>query len=39
MLGTVGLRWGEVTALRVRDVHFLRRRLEVNESTVEVSGS
>jgi integrase len=38
VLGTAGLRWGEATALRVRDVHFLRRRLEVNQSTVEVSG-
>lgn len=38
LLGTSGLRWGEVIALRVGSVDFLRRRLAVNESTVEVGG-
>ncbi|GAA1944883.1 site-specific integrase [Microbacterium deminutum] len=31
-----GLRWGELTALRVRDVDALRRRLAVTESAVRV---
>lgn len=31
-----GLRWGELTALRVRDVDALRRRLAVNENAVRV---
>jgi integrase len=31
-----GLRWGELTALRVRDVDTLRRRLAVNENAVRV---
>lgn len=31
-----GLRWGELTGLRVRDVDALRRRLAVNENAVRV---
>ena len=31
-----GLRWGELTGLRVRDVDGLRRRLAVNENAVRV---
>lgn len=31
-----GLRWGELTALRVRDVDARRRRLQVNENAVRV---
>ncbi|NLP84169.1 site-specific integrase [Microbacterium sp. CFH 90308] len=31
-----GLRWGELTALRVRDVDAVRRRLAVNENAVRV---
>lgn len=38
VLGTVGLRWGEAAALRVRHVDLLRRRLRVEESLAEVSG-
>ncbi|MGX1738583.1 tyrosine-type recombinase/integrase [Corynebacterium flavescens] len=30
VLGTVGIRWGELTGLRVKDVNVLRRRLNVN---------
>ena len=38
VLGTLGLRWGEATALRRRHVDLLRRRLRVEESLSEVSG-
>ena len=38
LLGTVGLRWGEAAALRVRDVDFLRRRLVLHENAVAVGG-
>ena len=38
LLGSSGLRWGEVVALRVGSIHFLRKRIEVVESTVEVGG-
>lgn len=31
-----GLRWGELTGLRVRDVDMLRRRLQVSENAVRV---
>jgi integrase len=34
-----GLRWGELTGLRVRDVDALRRRLAVNENAVRVGAS
>ncbi|MDP9026696.1 MAG: site-specific integrase [Actinomycetota bacterium] len=33
-----GLRWGEATALRVRDVDLPRRRVMVNENAVRVNG-
>jgi integrase len=38
-LAYTGLRWGEATALRVRDVDLERRRVEVHENAVEVSGT
>lgn len=34
-----GLRWGELTALRVRDVDALRRRLTVQENAVRVGST
>lgn len=36
LLGTVGLRWGEAAALRVRDVNILRRRITVERNAVTV---
>lgn len=33
-----GLRWGEVTALRVRDLDMLRRRAQVQQNAVMVGG-
>ena len=36
LLAYCGLRWGEATALRVRDVDLLRRRVSVVENAVEV---
>lgn len=36
LLGTVGLRWGEVAALRVKDVNILRRRITVERNAVTV---
>jgi integrase len=39
VLAYCGLRWGEVIALRVRDVEFLRRRLSVSENAVQLSVS
>lgn len=36
VLGLTGLRWGEATALRVRDWNPLRRRLHVNQNAVKV---
>ena len=38
MLGYTGLRIGELVALRVGDVDFLRRRVTVGESATEVNG-
>ena len=39
LLGMVGvLRWGEATALRVCDVDFLRRRVELTRNAVHVRG-
>ncbi len=34
-----GLRWGELAALRVERVDFLRRRIDVAETLVEVNGT
>lgn len=39
VLATLGLRYGEAVALRRRHVDFLRRRLRVEESLAEVSGT
>lgn len=36
VLAYTGLRWGEFTGLRVRDVNLLRRRLNVVQNAVEV---
>lgn len=38
MLAWTGLRWGEATALRVRDVNELRRRLVVERAAEKVKG-
>lgn len=38
LLAYTGLRWGEATALRVRDIDRTRRRLQVRENAVMVSG-
>ncbi len=39
LLGTVGLRWGEASALRVQDVDFLRRRIVLHENAVTVGAT
>lgn len=39
LLGTVGLRWGEATALRVADVDFLRRRITLHRNAVTVGAT
>jgi integrase len=36
LLGAGGLRWGEAAALRVGDVDFLRRRIELHRNAVQV---
>lgn len=36
LLGTVGLRWGELAALRVKHVNVLRSRLTIEENAVTV---
>lgn len=36
VLGVGGLRWGEAAALRVGDVNFLRRRIELHRNAVQV---
>lgn len=36
MLAYCGIRWGEAVALRVRDVEFLRRRLNVHDNAVQL---
>ncbi|MCV7010362.1 tyrosine-type recombinase/integrase [Mycobacterium gordonae] len=36
LLGTAGLRWGEAAALRVADVDFLRRRIELHRNAVTI---
>ncbi|NUU07210.1 site-specific integrase [Leifsonia sp. C5G2] len=38
-LAYTGLRWGEATALHVRDVDLDRRRIDVHQNAVEVSGT
>jgi integrase len=38
-LAYTGLRWGEATALHIRDVDLARRRVDVHENAVEVSGT
>jgi integrase len=38
LLAYTGLRWGEVTALRVRDVDLSRRRLDVRRAFADVGG-
>ena len=35
-LAFTGVRWGEAVALRVRDVEFLRRRLNVHDNAVQL---
>jgi integrase len=37
LLGVGGLRWGEAAALRVGDIDFLRRRVELHRNAVMVS--
>lgn len=37
-LAYTGLRWGEATALRIADVDFSRRRVQVQENAVMVNG-
>lgn len=37
-LAYTGLRWGEMAALRVRDVNFVRSRLSVSRAVAEVDG-
>ena len=39
ILGTLGLRWGEAAALRRRHVDLLRKRLRVEASIAELSGT
>ena len=36
VLGTVGLRWGELAALRVRDVNVVKNRLQIERNAVVV---
>jgi integrase len=36
LLGVGGLRWGEAAALRVGDINFLRRRIELHRNAVQV---
>lgn len=38
LLCYTGLRWGEATALRVKDLDMLRRRVNVTENAVRVNG-
>ena len=39
VLAYTGIRWGEAVGLRIRDVEFLRRRLNVNENAVQLGVS
>lgn len=36
LLGTAGLRWGEAAALRVEDIDFLRRRIDLHRNAVTI---
>jgi integrase len=36
VLGFCGLRWGEAVALRVRDIEFLKRRIQVSKNAVQL---
>ena len=36
LLGTAGLRWGELAGLKVGDIHFLKRRIHVQRNAVTV---
>jgi integrase len=36
LLGVGGLRWGEAAALQVRDIDFLRRRIDLHRNAVKV---
>ncbi len=38
VLAYTGLRWGELAGLRVRDLDFVRGRLEVHSTMIEVNG-
>ena len=38
LLGTAGLRWSEAAALRVSDIDFLRRRIELHRNAVRLTG-
>jgi integrase len=38
LLGYTGLRWGEATGLRVRDIDLVRRRINISVNAVEVGG-
>lgn len=37
LLGTAGLRWGEAAALKVGDVDFLRRRINLHQNAVTIN--
>lgn len=39
LLGTVGLRWGEASALRISDIDFLKRRITLHENAVTIGGT
>jgi integrase len=39
VLSYCGLRWGELAALRIEDVDFLRRRIDVHRSVTVVNGA
>lgn len=39
LLGYSGLRWGEATALRVRDLNLMKARISVRENAVEVGST
>lgn len=38
LLGTVGLRWGELAGLQVQDVNVLKRRITIQRNAVDVAG-